>query len=249
MRRSFWMSTATPIRGRDCYAPLAPTTSSPRANQAPGCAASHASSDGISSPHDRVDFKHDIHADDVVPDPRPRSLFLDSWTPAGAAPIALGGYSVDQVQPPLQALTLKAGMDGLGVSKRYTLDGARLEVSWEFSGRMDGMFTTEINLAMPSCDGFGGSYELADGSIPGGFGQDVHLFHLQRINLRDSELGGRLELSACSPVTLSAAPHFTVSQSEAGFEKVMQAATLRLSWPLSLGSMTLVLEVVKAGRE
>ena len=211
--------------------------------QAP--AASHASSDGISSPHDRVDFKHDIHADDVVPDQRPRSLFLDSWTPAGAVPRALGGYAVDQVQAPLQALTLKAGMDGLGVTKRYTLDGARLEVSWEFSGRVDGMFSTEINLAMPSCDGFGGCFELADGSIPGGFGQDLHQFHLRQISLRDSELGGRLVLSTSSPVTFSAAPHFTVSQSEAGFEKVMQAATLRLSWPLSLGRMTLVLEVVK----
>jgi 4-alpha-glucanotransferase/alpha-amylase len=40
------------------------------------------------------------------------------------------------------------------------------------------------------------------------------------------------------------APHFTVSQSEAGFEKVMQAVTLKLSWPISAGTVSVALEVV-----
>ncbi len=213
-------------------------------NQTP--AASHASEGGIASPHDRVDFKHDIRLEDVVPDSRPRSLFLDSWAQAGSASREIRSYGVDQVQAPLQSVTVKADIDGLAVEKRYSLDGAKLEVSWGFAGRVDGMFTTELNLAMPSCDGFGGSFELADGSVPGGFGQELRQFHLQRINLRDSELGGKLVLSASSPLTFASAPHFTVSQSEAGFEKVMQAATLRLSWPVSLGKMTITLEIIKA---
>ncbi|MBI2225508.1 MAG: DUF1926 domain-containing protein, partial [Betaproteobacteria bacterium] len=64
----------------------------------------------------------------------------------------------------------------------------------------------------------------------------------------DRELGGALVLTASAPVALRAAPHFTVSQSEAGFEKIMQAATVTLSWPLAPGSsvLTLTLELMVA---
>ena len=34
---------------------------------------------------------------------------------------------------------------------------------------------TRLNLAMPSCDGFLGRYVLADGSVPGGFGDALDL--------------------------------------------------------------------------
>jgi hypothetical protein len=60
---------------------------------------------------------------------------------------------------------------------------------------------------------------------------------LAQIRLEDSELGGALEIAVVSPrpegstlgvSTFSAAPHRTVSQSEAGFEKVMQAACITM---------------------
>ena len=49
----------------------------------------------------------------------------------------------------------------------------------------------------------------------------------------DEVLGGKIILHTSHSVRLHAAPHFSVSQSEAGFEKIMQAVTLTLTWPLS----------------
>jgi hypothetical protein len=40
------------------------------------------------------------------------------------------------------------------------------------------------------------------------------------------------------PARVTAQPLHTVSQSEAGFEKVMQAATLELRWPVAPGRAT-----------
>ncbi|MDE2344730.1 MAG: DUF1926 domain-containing protein, partial [Betaproteobacteria bacterium] len=54
---------------------------------------------------------------------------------------------------------------------------------------------------------------------------------LTEIVLRDEVLGGALRLSANQPGRWRSAPCFSVSQSEAGFEKIMQAVTLHLRWP------------------
>jgi hypothetical protein len=64
--------------------------------------------------------------------------------------------------------------------------------------------------------------------------------------LDDRVLGGSLVLSASRPVDIKARPHYTVSQSEAGFEKIMQAACLTLSWPIDavLQELTFSLEVL-----
>ena len=63
--------------------------------------------------------------------------------------------------------------------------------------------------------------------------------------LEDGVLGGALQLSMDPPAALSARPHKTVSQSEDGFEKIMQAVTLKLAWPLSElnREMVLTLEI------
>jgi len=53
-------------------------------------------------------------------------------------------------------------------------------------------------------------------------------------------LGGSLELLCSPPARLSAQPHYTVSQSEDGVEKVMQSATLNLSWAVGDGTEELV---------
>ncbi|MFZ1319283.1 MAG: alpha-amylase/4-alpha-glucanotransferase domain-containing protein, partial [Candidatus Nitrotoga sp.] len=37
--------------------------------------------------------------------------------------------------------------------------------------------------------------------------------------------------------------YFTVSQSEAGFEKIMQAVMLTLQWPLSKNEMSITLTI------
>jgi hypothetical protein len=55
---------------------------------------------------------------------------------------------------------------------------------------------------------------------------------MRQLTLDDGVLGGALILSVQPPQPLTARPHQTVSQSEAGFEKVMQAAELVLVWLL-----------------
>ena len=55
-----------------------------------------------------------------------------------------------------------AGGEGWRIEKRYTLEDNALVVSFRVEGtRLPSAIETEINLAMPSCDGFGGRYVLA----------------------------------------------------------------------------------------
>jgi hypothetical protein len=56
-----------------------------------------------------------------------------------------------------------------------------------------------------------------------------------------------LRIEASQPVRLQAQPHRTVSQSEAGFEKIMQAVEIMLSWPVAGEAVLAVgIEVVAA---
>ncbi len=201
---------------------------------------------GIASAHNRVSFKHDIGTRDVAADARPRSLFLDNWRPSRGTWRSVDGYQLQQLMPPLYAVQFETNVGEFAVVKRIGLEGPRVVATYRFSGECRGTFSTELNIAMPSCDGYGGRYVLANGDIPCGFGQELEASRLTRLTLDDSELGGSVVLTASAPVGLQARPHHTASQSEAGFEKIMQAATLTVSWPLtgSTCELTLTLEVV-----
>jgi hypothetical protein len=78
------------------------------------------------------------------------------------------------------------------IRKHIMLEQNRLHVDYHFSDQMKQIFTTEINLAMPSCDGMGGRY-VYQGKIPGGFGQLLELNHLTEIILDDDTLGGSVD--------------------------------------------------------
>ncbi len=197
------------------------------------------SGNGIASAHDRVVLKHTVHATDVVPDARPRRLFMDRWTrPDGSS--LWPEYHVGT------SGAMAATLEGGEVAKRITLDGSQLVVTYRFSGAPGGRFETELNIAMPSCDGYSGRYILADGRIPCGFGQALTLAGANELTLDDRELKGALRLNSNRPVDVTAGPHFTVSQSEAGFEKIMQAACLRLFWPVDAAEyeITLTLDIL-----
>ena len=193
------------------------------------------SGSGIASAHDRVDFRHEIAAADIVPDALPRVLFCDRFIAPDGTTHTVSGYALDAVQAAQPAIIFRAEVGGGIVRKRYELAGARLTVTYEFEGLSSGIFATELNVSLPACDGFAGRYILASGEIPCGFGQELAQNALTTITLDDRVLGGALVLTASAPVALRARPHFTVSQSEAGFEKIMQAATVILSWPLTPG--------------
>ena len=180
---------------------------------------------GIASAHDRVAFKHEIHPDDLATDVRPRGLFVDSIQPEGGEFAALQDYQLKTERD--LSLTFVRG----GVEKRIHLSENRLEASYRFGKESRGRFTTEINLAMPSCDGPAGKFVFA-GRVPGGFGQLMELDAVSELLLDDDVLGGTVKLTLSAPARLVSRPHFSVSQSEAGFEKIMQAVTLTLSFPL-----------------
>ncbi len=186
--------------------------------------------DGITSAHDRVAFKQEVSAADTAPDPRARRLFSDSWQAADGAE-HWPQYAADGFKAPLMSASFSARLDAGDVTKTISLAGRCLHVAWRLRNFPGGRFSTELNLAMPSCDGYSGRYILADGTIPCGFGQELALAGAAQISLDDRELRGRVVISASRPIDILARPHFTVSQSEAGFEKIMQAACLRLSWP------------------
>jgi 4-alpha-glucanotransferase/alpha-amylase len=82
---------------------------------------------------------------------------------------------------------------------------------------------------MPSCDGVAGRY-LVGGSIPGGFGQPLALEQASEIVLDDRHMGGSVALRLDPPARVAVRPYHTVSQSEEGFERVMQSVTLEIEW-------------------
>ena len=193
-----------------------------------------ANTNGIASPHDRVAFKHTISAVDIVFDQYPRALFLDRWLDADSLQADLAPYHLDYHALDSTGLSanFEAAVEVLKVRKSFDLDAHCIQARYSFSGVARGWFSTELNIAMPSCDGPAGRYEYL-GGVPGGFGQVLERDHLESLTLADEVLGGKLILRTSRPVRLHAIPHFSVSQSEAGFEKIMQAVTLTLTWPLS----------------
>jgi 4-alpha-glucanotransferase/alpha-amylase len=95
---------------------------------------------------------------------------------------------------------------------------------------------------MPSCDGYAGRY-IQDEKILSGFGSGLELSDMNGLVLDDGVLGGNLVLNNNHPIQLRGMPYFTVSQSEAGFEKIMQAVMLTLQWPPSQNEMSVMLTI------
>ncbi len=200
---------------------------------------------GIASAHDRVSFKHAIGAEDLVPESRGRGLFLDRWVSQDAGISEIDTYRPVSPGIAAGALVFRAAVDGGGIEKRCVLEGRRLTISYRLQDTPGGTLQIEFDAALPSCDGFGGRYILADGSIPCGFGQELAQASLDAVTLDDRALPGGIRLSMTPPGAFGARPHYTVSQSEEGFERIMQAAVIALAWPVRPGGgeFTVTLEV------
>jgi hypothetical protein len=187
------------------------------------------SGEGIASAHDRVNFRHPVAPEDLDPDPVPRSLFIDRLDGS------LVAYGIGE------AGTANVKLTSEKMQKHIAVEGNRLTVEYR-SQAAAGTLEIEINLAMPSCDGFLGRYSLG-GSVPGGLGDTFDWKDVTSLVLEDGVLGGKISLGADRPVVIHAAPHKTVSQSEDGFEKIMQAVTLRLSLAASATPFRIILAV------
>ncbi|MCX7163961.1 MAG: alpha-amylase/4-alpha-glucanotransferase domain-containing protein [Betaproteobacteria bacterium] len=214
-----------------------------RIDQAQGAPAAHDDGAGIVSAHDRVAFLHPIVPGDAVPDTRPRGIFLERLGSADGNFQALDSYRTGD-----QPGAWLADGEGWRIEKTYRLDGAALNVVFAAGGdQLPAVIETQLNLALPSCDGYGGRYVMADGSIPAGFGQELEIEGMQRLTLEDGELRGALQIEARQAVRLTARPHRTVSQSEAGFEKIMQAVCITMAWsPVAGLDQRITLKVIPA---
>lgn len=189
------------------------------------------SGEGIANPHERMVSKHEITESDLATDAHARTLFRDSWAEReGARYEAVAYGNAGGGKTAAVAFEGQAGRGG--VSKKLMLKENRLHVAYRFDRLTSGLFRVEINLAMPSCDGAAGRFRIGN-DIPGGFGQSLHLDAMTELVLEDEVLGGSLKLSSNIPGVLNTWPHFSVSQSEAGFEKIMQAVTLELVFSMN----------------
>ena len=130
---------------------------------------------------------------------------------------------------------------GPGLTKKISVKGNTLTVEYRLERESAG-FETEINLAMPSCDGFLGRY-VVNSEVPGGFGQVFNWEGIKTLTLEDGVLGGKVTLASVEPISVNAGPHKTVSQSEGGFEKIMQAVCLRIHVPAGNSSVKLQITV------
>ncbi|MEO6421843.1 MAG: alpha-amylase/4-alpha-glucanotransferase domain-containing protein, partial [Candidatus Nitrotoga sp.] len=176
---------------------------------------------GIVSAHDRIAFKHEITAKNLIADNHAQTLFRDS--------LLLDNKVVELVyeliETNTEAILFRTEFGGKIIQKRISLNDNSLCVSYTFDSALQGSFLTSVALAMPSCDGFTGRY-IQDEKILGGFGSVLELTDMNGLVLEDSILGGNLVLNNNYPIQLLGTPYFTVSQSEAGFEKIMQAVML-----------------------
>jgi len=196
---------------------------------------------GVASAHDRIAFRHPIAAEDIEPDTRPRGMFEDCWFAPNETARPINDYH--ETGPAEFACHLGSGR----ISKRYRFEGGRLAVRYQAQG-ITGRIEIRLNVAMPSCDGYAGRYILDNGDIPCGFGQHLDLPSTRRLILDDGVLGGALTLAVQPPLAIAAEPHLTVSQSEAGFEKIMQAADLVLVWLLDGGASELAVTLEASAR-
>jgi hypothetical protein len=131
-----------------------------------------------------------------------------------------------------------AALGGGKVHKTFALDGARLTATYRFEGVGAGKFRVTANIAMPSCDGPAGRFRIGN-KIMGGFAQLLRLETMQHLVLEDEVLGGKLAVGVNRPVAFDSHPCFSVSQSEAGFEKIMQAVVLTFECALTEPDSTL----------
>jgi 4-alpha-glucanotransferase/alpha-amylase len=191
----------------------------------------------IASAHDRMSFKQTINPEDLTPDSHAQHLFMDRLNHE------ILNY---QLQPTTRdhAIAFQASTATSALHKHFLIANNQLQVTYSYTGTPQGQLQTEINLAMPSCDGPGGRY-IQNHTVLSGFGQPIELAALTTLTLQDDTLGGSLTLAIASPATLSACPHYTVSQSEGGFEKIMQAIKLIITWPTTTSKQQITLQFTK----
>lgn len=196
--------------------------------------------DGIVSPHERVSFRQQITPADAAPDDQAQSMLRDAFHPRAGRCTRLDHYAEVPAEGPAAEFACAVGNGS--ARKRIAINGETMTASWRLERFDQGDFRTTMAIAMPSCDGVAGRY-VVDGAIPGGFGQSFDWSGMTALLLEDLFMGGAVELTFSPPAQVAATPYRTVSQSEDGFERIMQAVNLEISWPVTGGDEALALSM------
>lgn len=197
---------------------------------------------GISSPHDRITLKHAVSFMEAAADLEPQHLLRDTLAFDGEAPQALDAYVEARVCEEQAAVAFETGLRGGRVCKRLVLDGSVLSVSYRVEDLAGSRLSTRLALAMPSCDGVAGRYLVA-GSIPGGFGQPFDWDSIGELVLEDLFMRGSVKLALAPQARVDVRPYHTVSQSEDGLERIMQAVAVEVSWPAAGADQVFTLSI------
>jgi len=189
----------------------------------------------LKSIHERTPLKGRFKETDLEIDRTPRGLFIDTWHRASDASETLAYEPVTPGRK-VPRVTLVARSGDLEATKVYRITGGAIEVRYAFKARRDitGEFTVALDVAMPSADGPRACYVVDRKRRAGGLAATIRGQSVKHISLRDAVLPGALELDVSQPCRLSTAPLWTVSRSESAYERIMQAATLTLAWPVAL---------------
>jgi alpha-amylase/alpha-mannosidase (GH57 family) len=200
---------------------------------------------GIPSAHERVAFRHAIGSDEIAPDDTPRDIARDAWT-GDAGTRAIDAYELRAIDR--TSASFAAALAGGRIDKRVAVDGAAVVVTYDVRMEERGSLRTTLDLAMPSCDGFTGRYIVGD-DIPCGFGQPLDIASADAVVLDDRCMGGAVVLRFTPAARVRGRPYHTVSQSENGFERIMQSATIDAQWSVGSPSASfhLRIEVVPDG--
>ncbi|OGT02032.1 MAG: glycosyl hydrolase [Gallionellales bacterium RIFCSPLOWO2_02_58_13] len=197
--------------------------------------------EGIASAHDRIAFKDEIILSDLLTDLQPHGLLSDTWVKGGES-LPIRNYILAGSDP--GSAQFRAAIGEGAIEKTIKLTANRIEARYTASAQLEGgALSVRLTLAMPSCDGYAGRYVDAGQRILGGFGAPLHLENATGLTLDDGVLGGHLVLAVSRAALIRAEPYFTVSQSEAGFEKIMQAVEITVLLQAGGGPASLSLEV------
>jgi hypothetical protein len=186
---------------------------------------------GIASAHERERLKHPIEASELVPDAEPQYLLRDAWRGADGVLQAIACYVPESFRADAAEARFCAALGALRLEKRIAVERSSLAARYRLAQPAQGELRTVLSIAMPSCDGFGGRC-IHRGEILGGFGQSFELSAVAELVLDDRHMRGAIRLAIDPPARLALRPYHTVSQSEDGFERIMQCVVLELAWSL-----------------
>jgi alpha-amylase len=169
---------------------------------------------------------------------------IDPLSPWEAAQAAFGDRVMrHRAEISADAVEVACAIDGtdtvpLGVTKSIRLParGEWIDIDyhlrWAGADPLVARWAVQFNVALSAGDAPGRFFRLPGRPSLGSRGQ---LSRRRRIAMVDEWLGCALELSWPTFGEVGWAPVETVSQSEAGFERIYQGTALLLSWPLRLG--------------